>query len=120
MSLNLLPLRLAGLALLLSVVSASAADDVVSQGSVARDSAPAAISAQPATPVTADAGKPAATPPAEKTAATDLGAARTVAAKRVIAPTPRVIRHATPQHARLGCSGAWCGRQFVLMLGVAY
>lgn len=116
---KLLPLRLAGLALILSVASASAADDAVSPGGVTRDSATAVVTVQPAS-APADAGKAAVTAAAQKAAATDLGAARAAVAKRVATPAPRVIRHATPQHARLGCSGAWCGRQFVLMLGVAY
>ncbi len=117
---KLLPLRLAGLAVILSVASASAADDAVSPGGVTRDSTPAVVTVQPAASAPADAGKAAVTVAAEKSAATDLGAARAAVARRVAPPAPRVIRHATPQHARLGCSGAWCGRQFVLMLGVAY
>jgi hypothetical protein len=47
-------------------------------------------------------------------------------------PAPHAIRHHASYRARntasyddrrashLGCSGAWCGRQFVLIVGVAY
>ena len=108
-------LPLAGLALILSVVSASAADGVASQDV----SAPAVVAAQPATPAPANSGKSPRTATTEKTTATDLGAARAATARRIAAPAPRTIRR-TPQHARLDCSGVWCGRQFVLMLGVAY
>ena len=45
--------------------------------------------------------------------------------------TPHVKRHAptrlshhvrpvTPAESYLGCSGTWCGRQFVLMVGIGY
>jgi len=45
--------------------------------------------------------------------------------------TPHVKRHAptrlshhirpvNPVESNLGCTGTWCGRQFVLILGVAY
>jgi hypothetical protein len=29
-------------------------------------------------------------------------------------------RRASPIRSKLDCSGAWCGRQFVLMIGVGY
>lgn len=29
-------------------------------------------------------------------------------------------RHFRPIRSHLDCSGAWCGRQFVLMVGIAY
>jgi hypothetical protein len=29
-------------------------------------------------------------------------------------------RHIYPLRSDLGCSGVWCGRQFVLMVGVGY
>jgi hypothetical protein len=29
-------------------------------------------------------------------------------------------RHVYPIRSDLGCSGIWCGRQFVLMIGVGY
>lgn len=29
-------------------------------------------------------------------------------------------RHVRPLRGNPGCSGIWCGRQFVLMLGIAY
>jgi hypothetical protein len=29
-------------------------------------------------------------------------------------------RHVYPLRSDLGCSGVWCGRQFVLMIGVGY
>jgi hypothetical protein len=29
-------------------------------------------------------------------------------------------RHVNPIASDLGCSGIWCGRQFVLMIGVGY
>ena len=122
-----LPLRLAGLVLLLSVTSASAADDVGAGSEAVRDSAPAVAAVQPATPApatTADAGKTnakaATNATVEKPTATDLGAARTSVSRRVATPTPRAIRRFTAEPVRLSCSGIWCGRQFVLMLGIAY
>lgn len=32
----------------------------------------------------------------------------------------RYDRYVRPIRSGLGCSSAWCGRQFVLMLGIAY
>jgi hypothetical protein len=35
----------------------------------------------------------------------------------------RHVRHVatvTPQQRNLGCSGEWCGRQFVLMIGIGF
>ena len=60
-------------------------------------------------------------------AAEDTAAATDVSAK----PSPikhrrmasvRHIRHvaATPLQRNLGCSGEWCGRQFVLFLGIGF
>jgi NaMN:DMB phosphoribosyltransferase len=112
----LIPLRLAGLALLLSVVSASAADDAIAKDVVVTDAAPVVVAAQPVTPVAAD--KPAIATTVK--AATDLGTARASTVKRVALPVPRPIHRTVPQYVHLGCSGIWCGRQFVLMLGTAY
>jgi hypothetical protein len=61
---------------------------------------------------------------ASQTVAANANAAPSVG-KRRAAPA---IRIATSRYDRriggirsdLGCSGAWCGRQFVLMVGVAY
>lgn len=111
MSSMLLPFRLAavaGLALILSMTSASAAEDVA-----AKEPAVAAA------PVAADKPAAVASATTEKPA-TDLGAARAAADKRAAAPAPRVIRRAAPPQHALSCSGIWCGRQFVLMLGTAY
>jgi hypothetical protein len=126
MSFISLSLRLAGLAVILSVASASAADgvfsrdilsmDILSKDVITKDSATAVIAAQPAAPA---ADRPVATTVAEEASVTDLGAAR-AAGKRIAAPAPRVFRRPAPQHARLECSGIWCGRQFVLMLGTAF
>src|SRR5450631_3120062 len=33
---------------------------------------------------------------------------------------PPVVRPSAPPHQHWDCSGSWCGRQFVLMLGVGY
>jgi hypothetical protein len=30
------------------------------------------------------------------------------------------IRHATPMADHLDCTGSWCGRHFVLIIGVGY
>jgi len=75
--------------------------------------------------------------------ATPIMAAERVVPTRAAAPTGKAVsadlrrdavplsQNALPRHARhdhgidqvrsnLGCSGIWCGRQFVLMLGVGY
>jgi len=121
MSSMLLPFRLAavaGLALILPMTSASAAEDVAAKepaataapvAAIARSAEAAPVAAKPVTAASATTEK----------AATDLGAARAAADKRVAATAPRVIRRAAPQRA-FNCSGTWCGRQFVLMLGTSY
>ena len=101
----------AAVAFTLSVTSACAAED-----EVVKPSAPAGVAATPAAPAAA-ADKPVATASAQK-ANTDLGAARIATARRTVAH--RVIHRPAPQPIRLSCSGIWCGRQFVLMLGIAY
>jgi hypothetical protein len=43
---------------------------------------------------------------------------------RVTRIAARYVRHeaaaASPFRADLGCAGAWCGRQMVLMIGIGY
>jgi hypothetical protein len=41
-------------------------------------------------------------------------------ASRVQLAASHYHRHVTPIPVDLGCAGIWCGRQFVLMIGVAY
>jgi hypothetical protein len=53
------------------------------------------------------------------------GVARTTPARHRV---PRKIRieashydrHISPIHSDLDCTGVWCGRQFVLMIGIGY
>ncbi len=59
---------------------------------------------------------------AEEGIATDLSA-KSSAAKHRRVTSVRHIRHvatATPLQRNLGCSGEWCGRQFVLMIGIGF
>ncbi len=127
----MIPIRFAGLAVLLSVVSASASDNVAANDIVVWDNSPAMVAAQPAAPspvavavqpvTPAAPDRPVIAAAAEKPVVTDLGAARASIVKRVATPASRLVhRIAPPPSVRLGCSGVWCGRQFVLMLGTAY
>jgi hypothetical protein len=59
---------------------------------------------------------------AEQTAATDVSAKSSAAKHRRMASV-RHVRHvvsAKPTQRQLGCSGEWCGRQFVLMIGIGF
>ena len=47
-----------------------------------------------------------------------LAPARPKAVRAVQAPV--VVRSSPPPQRHWDCSGSWCGRQFVLMLGVGY
>lgn len=59
-----------------------------------------AVAADSAVPASATAGK--------------------TAASRIAASHHRYDRRVSTIRSNLGCSGVWCGRQFVLMVGVAY
>jgi hypothetical protein len=55
-------------------------------------------------------------------AATDISAKRLPTKHRDMTSI-RHVRHVaavTPMQRNLGCSGEWCGRQFVLMIGVGF
>jgi hypothetical protein len=59
---------------------------------------------------------------AEETVATDVSAKSSAAKHRRMASI-RHVRHVvsvTPMQRQLGCSGDWCGRQFVLMIGIGF
>jgi hypothetical protein len=59
---------------------------------------------------------------AEETVATDVSAKSSAAKHRRVASV-RHVRHVasiTPMQRQLGCSGEWCGRQFVLMIGIGF
>jgi hypothetical protein len=59
---------------------------------------------------------------AEQAVATDVSA-KSSAAKHRRLTSLRHVRHVaavTPQQRNLGCSGEWCGRQFVLMIGIGF
>ena len=58
----------------------------------------------------------------QATVATDVSANGSAAKHRRVAPI-RQVRHVaavTPLQRGLGCSGEWCGRQFVLFIGVGF
>jgi hypothetical protein len=59
---------------------------------------------------------------AEETAATDISAKSSAAKHRHMASVRHVRRVAsvTPMQRQLDCSGEWCGRQFVLMIGIGF
>jgi hypothetical protein len=54
--------------------------------------------------------------------ATDVSAKSSPIKHRRMASVRHVRRVAdiTPLQRNLGCSGEWCGRQFVLMIGIGY
>jgi hypothetical protein len=59
---------------------------------------------------------------AEEAVATDVSAKSSAAKHRRMASI-RHVRHVaavTPLQRNLGCSGDWCGRQFVLMIGIGF
>jgi hypothetical protein len=59
---------------------------------------------------------------AEETVATDISAKSSAGMHRRMASV-RHVRHVaavTPLQRNLGCSGEWCGRQFVLMIGIGF
>lgn len=50
-------------------------------------------------------------------------AAKSSAAKHRRMTSVRHVRHVasvTPMQRQLGCSGEWCGRQFVLIIGIGF
>jgi hypothetical protein len=58
----------------------------------------------------------------EETVATDVSAKSSPIKHRRMASV-RHVRHVaavTPMQRQLGCSGEWCGRQFVLMIGIGF
>jgi hypothetical protein len=60
---------------------------------------------------------------AEKTAvATDISAKASNTSVRRHGPTrlSHSVHHVKSTESNLGCSGAWCGRQFVLIVGIGY
>ena len=59
---------------------------------------------------------------ADEAVATDLSA-KSSAAKHRRMTSVRHVRHVasvTPMQRQLGCSGEWCGRQFVLIVGIGF
>ena len=58
---------------------------------------------------------------AEQSAAvTDVSAKASPVKHRRIASIRRHVAYVTPLQRELGCSGVWCGRQFVLIVGIGY
>jgi hypothetical protein len=58
---------------------------------------------------------------AEATAATHVTATTSpIKHRRVATRDVRHVAAATPLQGNLGCSGEWCGRQFVLMIGIGF
>ena len=59
---------------------------------------------------------------AEETVATDVSAKASPIKHRRMASVRHVRRLAdvTPLQRQLGCSGEWCGRQFVLIIGIGF
>jgi hypothetical protein len=72
----------------------------------------------------ATAGAEATTEPNDKLAALSDSDALALAAKRKRSPAKiartRPARLAALSHHDLTCSGSWCGRQFVLMIGIGF
>ena len=59
---------------------------------------------------------------AEEAVATDVSAKSSPIKHRRMASV-RHVRHVasvTPLQRQLGCSGEWCGRQFVLIIGIGF
>ena len=65
-----------------------------------------------------DARAPIAAPEAVAAAPPPLAPAKPKAVRAAQAPV--VVRQSAPPQPHWDCSGFWCGRQFVLMLGVGY
>jgi hypothetical protein len=58
---------------------------------------------------------------AEDTGATDISAkASPIKHRRMAIRHVRHVAAVAPLQRNLGCSGEWCGRQFVLMIGVGF
>jgi hypothetical protein len=59
---------------------------------------------------------------AEETLATDVSAKASPHRHHRIASIRHVryVADVTPLQRNLGCSGEWCGRQFVLMIGIGF
>jgi hypothetical protein len=59
---------------------------------------------------------------AEQTVATDVSAKASPIKHRRMASVRHVRRLAdvAPLQRQLGCSGEWCGRQFVLIVGIGF
>ena len=53
-------------------------------------------------------------------AVTDVSAKASPTRHRHIAPIRRHVASVTPLQRQLGCSGEWCGRQFVLIVGIDF
>ena len=56
----------------------------------------------------------------QSAAATDVSAKASPIKHRRIASIRRHVASVTPLQRELRCSGEWCGRQFVLIVGIAY
>ena len=54
---------------------------------------------------------------ADEIVATDVSAKASPIKHRRMASVRHVV---TPLQRQLGCSGEWCGRQFVLMVGIGF
>jgi hypothetical protein len=53
-------------------------------------------------------------------AAEDTGSSVAAKATRPVSARFAMPRYFRPTPARLDCSGTWCGRHFVLMIGIGY
>lgn len=53
-------------------------------------------------------------------AVTDVSAKASPIKHRRIASIRRHVASVTPLQRQLGCSGEWCGRQFVLIIGIGF
>ena len=45
---------------------------------------------------------------------------RNLKARRHAGGTSRLVRHIRPLQSNLDCTGTWCGRQFVLIVGIGF
>jgi hypothetical protein len=61
---------------------------------------------------------------AEDAVATDVSAKAASSMERRHVPArialSRYVRHVSPAPRQADCSGSWCGRHFVLMVGIGY
>lgn len=59
---------------------------------------------------------------AEEAVATDVSAKASTAKHRRMASVRHIshVAAVTPLQRNLGCSGEWCGRQFVLIVGIGF